>query len=556
MFKTIPNFKNAEWTEKLCTIKNIKWEFAKETDERVVREALRIDDSDTGTIVCVSHKNSDEEGYEIQIDEDEIRIIGYSSRGAFYALKTLKMLLKKSDCLNCGVIKDYPDMKYRGFYQDTTRGRVPTLETLKKLVDDMADYKMNSLQLYVEHSYEFEEYKHCRELGYLTKAEIQELDKYCRDRFIELIPSLATFGHLYHLLECDKYKHLCELVDYTPKMHYWGERMLHHTINPLKEESFQLITSLIDQHMEAFSSNYFNICCDETFDLGKDVNKNKNKADLYINFVKKLVKYLEDKGKTVMMWGDIVLQYPDRIDELSDNVIFLNWYYEKTPDEKKFEALKDKQHIVCPATSSWYSFFEQPNIEEDNIFKLSEYAHKYNAIGMLNTNWGDYGNPASINMAMYGMILGAVKSWDKSMKMTDEFRETVSLQYYGNTQAAKLLYELSEASINCYWGQYLFWQEYEIHSKEKYQSMVNSCEEIAEKFEKAEFYDDFVKSEFINSAKGQALLNYWTAKKFGISVECNIYFEQWLNDYINNWMKTTKKSELDEMIKVLKKANQ
>ena len=135
------------------------------------------------------------------------------------------------------------------------------------------------LQLYIEHTFEFKEYEFCRDkFGYLTKDEIRELDKYCKSKFIELIPSISTFGHLYELLSCDKYKHLCELRDFTPKYHYWWERMMHHTINPELDESFELIKSLIDQYLEVSTSDKFNICCDETFDLGTGVNKGKDKG--------------------------------------------------------------------------------------------------------------------------------------------------------------------------------------------------------------------------------------------------------------------------------------
>ena len=54
----------------------------------------------------------------------------------------------------CLHIKDKPDFKYRGFYQDVTRGKIPTVDTIKKLIDTMAYYKLNSLQLYVEHVFE------------------------------------------------------------------------------------------------------------------------------------------------------------------------------------------------------------------------------------------------------------------------------------------------------------------------------------------------------------------------------------------------------------------
>ena len=61
----------------------------------------------------------------------------------------------------------------------------------------MAYYKLNSLQLYVEHTFEFEETKDpLEEKGYISKEEIIELDKYCYDNFIEFIPSTLPLVEL------------------------------------------------------------------------------------------------------------------------------------------------------------------------------------------------------------------------------------------------------------------------------------------------------------------------------------------------------------------------
>ena len=47
----------------------------------------------------------------------------------------------------------------------------------------------------------------------LTPEDILELDAYCRKRHMELIPSIACFGHLYKVLRTRTYRHLCELPD-------------------------------------------------------------------------------------------------------------------------------------------------------------------------------------------------------------------------------------------------------------------------------------------------------------------------------------------------------
>ena len=104
------------------------------------------------------------EEYTIEIEDDKAEILSDGANGAFYALQTLKRLLgEHGGIVYCQKICDKPDMKYRGLYHDVSRGKIPTLETLKELVDTIAYYKMNSLQLYIEHTFEFKEYEFCRE---------------------------------------------------------------------------------------------------------------------------------------------------------------------------------------------------------------------------------------------------------------------------------------------------------------------------------------------------------------------------------------------------------
>ncbi len=553
--KIVPQVKKYIKHDGYCCADSFAWHFDRDADTRVKKAALRICQADIGVPVYISHGDSGE-GYTLKISPDRIDIHGKGAAGAFYALTSLKMLFVRS-CgkMECCEIEDAPDMPYRGFYQDTTRGRVPKLETLKALADILAEYKINSLQLYVEHSYEFKEYEFCREkLGYLTKAEVQELDAYCNERFIELVPSLSTFGHLYHLLQSEQYKHLCELRDYVPKRHHFSERMAHHTINPLKEESFELIKSLMDQHMEAFTSDKFNICCDETFDLGSDVNRDCDKAELYIGFVKKLIAYLESKGKRVMMWGDIALKHRERLSEFPESVTFLNWGYSANPPEEQYAALSDKTQIVCPGTNSWCGFHERLDIEEKNITRLAEFGHKYGAVGILNTNWGDIGNPASVYMAAYGLILGGAVGWDNTTMPTDEYTAFVSEYHYGCADAVNMLSELSRASARANWLSYQSGRQI-MPSQEVASHTQNTITSIIERIKASEFKNERYKNEFLMAAEADSLLCEWTAAKDGFPAPSPVDYDKWSKTYRESWLEGSKQSELEELMGMFDRAN-
>ena len=554
----IPNVKNQQFTDGFADCKAISWKFAAGTDERVSREAYRICKStENGISASVSHKDGDSESYELTITPDEIKICSDSAQGAFYALQTLKQLLSENaEKVRCQQITDAPDMKYRGFYQDVTRGKIPTLETLKNLADTMACYKMNSLQLYVEHVFEFREYEFCREqLGYLTKEEIRELDRYCKTKFIDLVPSVSLFGHLYHLLSNEKYRHLSELPDYQPTRHYWLERMQHHTINPTLEESFSVIKSLIDQYLEVSTSDYFNICCDETFDLGTGANAGKDKGKLYFDFVKKIITYLRGKGKTVMMWGDIILQHPEYIEQLPDGVIFLNWGYDQNPDEEQYKKVAEsgKEQILCPGTSSWNAFTEHVDVEEGNISALAAYGHKYHATGILNTNWGDWGNIASLSMAMYGMVLGAALAWSKETTADDTFRAEASQLLFGNRDMVAILKELSAIRYATDWEKVVDGHSDRVVSAEDYEKHLALCRDCLKKVKNLTFRDELVKREAISAIEGYEMMLSLCANADELTVSGKFDIPAWLEEYKALWLIRNKPSELDELVRVIKK---
>ena len=140
--------------------------------ERLVKALGKLPIAADGTPLAITYENTDGEGYSLVITPDTITISAESEQAAFYAIQTLRQIFEQ-ESVPCLTIQDKPDFKYRGFYHDMTRGKVATVDTLKKLIDTMAYYKMNALQLYVEHVYEFEE---CRDINpltsYLTGAEL------------------------------------------------------------------------------------------------------------------------------------------------------------------------------------------------------------------------------------------------------------------------------------------------------------------------------------------------------------------------------------------------
>lgn len=528
------------------------------TDERIKKAIMKLPLSKTGVLMEIQVTDREGEAYALELTEQRILLTAEGLAGVFHGIQTLLQIFTHEK-IPCLYIEDRPDFSYRGFYQDITRGRVPKIEWLKHLVDEMAYYKLNSLQLYVEHTFAFREFADSMEkTGYLTAEEIRELDDYCYENFIELIPSIATFGHLYELLEKPQYKELCMLENYEPEHHYWIGRTRHHTIDPANSKSFPLIQSMIDQYLPLFRSNQFNICGDETFDLSAGRHAGEDTARLYIDFVKQLVEYVQSKGEKVMMWADILLKYPETIEELPDNIQYLNWYYDlevKESDMEVFERLERTQ-IVCPGSNSWASLCPNVSKAELNICRMTELGYKHGAVGVLNTVWGDCGHPCSNTLTMYSMVVGAEKSWSVETKLNEQFTCNINKLLFRNHHGLEMLRWLSllnepasYLALCSHYSNLVSREPLEIPfpSEEMVYRTQKACMDYIGLLTKEKWELDFYREEMLVTAEGIAVIIELMAEVAGYSITRYTDTKEWLKKYRKRWLVDNKESELREI---------
>lgn len=392
--------------------------------------------------------------YRIQVREDGLTIAGGDGAAVLYGVRTLCQILAQcGGVLQSMEIEDAPDILYRGYFLDETRGRVLTLPYLKKVVDRLSRYKINQFQLYVEHTYLFRDLTEMwRDETPLTAEDILELDAYCQKLHMELVPALASFGHLYMLLSTRSYGELCERSDsWNAPFSFW-DRMAQHTINTTDERALPLIKGMIAEYGALFTSDKFNICADETFDLGCEKShkmaEQQGRDAMYIQYVKELCTFLKDCGKRVQFFGDIICRKPELIAQLPQDTLCLTWGYapEQSVDACRAMAQAGAKQYLCPGVGGWNQWVNLIENSYQNILRMCGYGHQYHAEGILNTDWGDFGHINHPEFSVPGMIYGAAFSWNKEETAFDEINRQISLLEYGDRteRTVEMMANLSE----------------------------------------------------------------------------------------------------------------
>ena len=396
--------------------------------------------ADGGHIHLLTETRGREESYRLAITRDSIRLTGRGPRGLFYGIQTLVQIFRdQGPRPPCLLIEDSPDYAHRGYYLDVSRGKVPTLSTLQRYVERLASLKINQLQVYVEHVFDF---KFDPEIGAgsspLTPGEIIELDVFCRDRYIDLVPNMACFGHMGRVLSLPQYRKLAE-VEWPAKdweTATWPQRMRGATINPRDPQARKLLSDMMDDFLSPFSSRYFNVCGDETYDLGRGKNAaiaaKEGPAPLYIEHIRFLREQARKHGKQIMFWGDVMLQHPESIKKIPSDCIALDWGYSPTTRFEKVGAFIDAGLVsyVCPSVRGYKVVFNDVEEARGNIAGYARAGLKRGAAGLLNTDWGDLGHFNLHACSLHGMGLGAALSWNSRGDEKAGFDKAFSFQFF------------------------------------------------------------------------------------------------------------------------------
>ncbi len=269
-------------------------------------------------LALTSDQELGNEGYQLKITDKLVSLTANKPAGLFYGIQTIRQILpsqvesssqqKASWKLPTGTIRDYPVYGYRGSMLDVAR-HFFGVEEVKKLIDQLAYYKFNTLHLHLSDDQGWRiEIKSWPNLtahggktevgggegGFYTQEQYTDIVKYAQERFITIIPEIDMPGHTN--AASASYPEL-NGNGKTPEL-YTGTDVGFSTLATKKEATYKFIDDVIRELAAITPGEYLHIGGDES---------HATKLEDYIPFMNRVQDMVIAHGKKVLAWDEIAL---------------------------------------------------------------------------------------------------------------------------------------------------------------------------------------------------------------------------------------------------------
>ena len=398
-----------------------------------------------------------EEGYWLTIGKASALVAASSEKGLFYGVQTLRQLLSDGITYELEII-DWPQCLVRGFHLETRYG-MPDYGRMLEIIDETAHYKFNTLLMEFEDKYPYKSAPHIAAENALTPEQLENLQRYAHDRFMEIIPLQQTLGHLEYVLKKDEYYPLREVREEGPRdgLPFSGGLLGPNHFNSIdeicisNEEAVRLVERLLDDAISLFpASRYIHIGCDEAWNLcccGL-CRERGEKNRLFTEHVNRMAGKVKAAGKTPVMWDDMLRHFNDAEMQLLDkDILLVCWLYYKyeTGDAKThIERYKSFGYQVLGASSAKCSaglaadYFDIPDFSERtaNIADWSGLADELELPGVITTVWSNYTGTIApphpfFETAWYPVLLSADMYWNREAGSDRNFESRFFANYFG-----------------------------------------------------------------------------------------------------------------------------
>lgn len=296
-----------------------------------------------------------DEGYELTINKDNIRLTANAPAGFFYGIQTIRQLMpaaiesatqqKESWKIAAGTIVDYPSYTYRGAMLDVAR-HFFGIGDVKRFIDLMAAYKMNVLHLHLADDQgwriEIKAWPALTEIGgstqvgggkggFYTQEQYKGLVQYAAARFITIVPEIDMPGHTNAALAS-----IPELnPDNKATQLYTGTKVGFSTLQTNKEFTYQFLNDVIREMTALTPGPYLHVGGDES---------HVTKKEDYIPFVERVQEIVLANGKQMIGWDETTLS------ALKPTTIAQYW---SKADNAKRGVAKGVKLIMSPASKAY-----------------------------------------------------------------------------------------------------------------------------------------------------------------------------------------------------------
>ena len=271
-----------------------------------IRLQLRPDRTDLG-----------DEGYELSVHPDSVRIVAFRAAGLFHGAQTLRQLLPaeiESD-IRIGrpwgipslVIRDVPRFPWRGAMLDVAR-HFFTVREVEQYIDLLAMYKMNVLHLHLADDQGWRIEIRSRPLltgrgaitqvggrsgGFYTQEDYADIVRYAQERFVTVVPEIDMPGHInaaligYPEVACSR----------RPPAPYTGIDVGWSAICADSTQSYALIDDVVREIAAITPGPWFHMGGDEVQTLT---------PAQYTAFVQHVQEIVSRHGKSMIGWDEIL----------------------------------------------------------------------------------------------------------------------------------------------------------------------------------------------------------------------------------------------------------
>jgi hypothetical protein len=399
------------------------------------------------------------EGYRVTLTTQTIRVEATDDAGARHAASTVAQLKQQyGDAAPTGVIEDWPALPVRGVMLDVSRCRVPSVEALQALFTRLARWKINHVELYLEHTFAYANHKEVwRDASPYTADELRALDDHAASVGIELTAQQNCLGHMERWLKHDTYRSLAISPDgFTAP---WGEQRGPSTADPDNPSTLALARELFGEILPLLRSRRVHVGMDEPWELASE------RAGSWIGYLKALRAAPELADHHVLVWDDVLVNNPELLADIPQGVTICDWGYEAAQpfDERAAElATMGLPFWLCPGTSAWNSVAGRWTNAVVNIASAGAAALEHGAEAVMVTDWGDQGHIQHHIVSEPMFAWAAACAWNPGgsdpadLPGVVDLGEPLRLLGDAHTLVGPQLFNMSILTVPMYWPEVRF----------------------------------------------------------------------------------------------------